>query len=78
MRRLQDKLDSLRMRGEYVERGKLWFELQQRRLQGAYERTRMAIQASVGVYVPKPPTPEQEIEWEAAEIELARMKAVGR
>jgi hypothetical protein len=64
MRRLQDQLDSLRMKGKFVERGKLWFELQQRRLQQAFRRN---AEAMVGVYVPKPPTPEQEREWEAAE-----------
>jgi hypothetical protein len=77
-RRLRDELASVRMRGVYVERGKRWFEMQQGRLHKAYERTRMALHASVGVYVPKPPTPEQEIEWESARIELARMKAAGR
>jgi hypothetical protein len=80
MRRLQDKLDSLRMRGEYVERGKLWFELQQCRLRKAYERTRIAMGASIGVSTLPPPTEEQEREWEAAAVryraeEAARIAA---
>jgi hypothetical protein len=64
LRKAHDALDALRMRGEYADRGKLWFELQQRRLNQAYERTSRAM---VGVYVPKPPTPEQEREWEVVE-----------
>jgi hypothetical protein len=68
LRKAHDALDALRMRGEYADKGKLWYELKQWREGKARERCRMAMMASVGSYTvtTPPPTEAQEREWEAA------------
>lgn len=46
LRKAHDVIASLRMRGEYADRGKLW---ERSRMDKAYERNRMALQARVGM-----------------------------
>jgi hypothetical protein len=50
IRRLQDKLDSERMRSAYADCGKLHTEMKEWRLSKAVERTRRAVAACVGLY----------------------------
>jgi hypothetical protein len=53
-RRLQDKLDSQRMRGEYNENANLWAKFKQWRSRKAAEGDRMASAACVGVFKGEP------------------------